>query len=69
MAQKELQNRVAQNSGKNDLQTSHPSINLGVKLDMCSTFEQPAVKISGLQICLSQLYSQNFNEILVIGNH
>ena len=32
------------------------SLNLGVKLDLCVLFVQTAVKMSGLQICLSQLY-------------
>ena len=40
-----------------DLQRSHPSINLDVKLDLCVPFVKTAVKISELQICLSQLYS------------
>ena len=55
MAQEELQNKAAPNSGKNDSLPSHPLINLGVKLDL--TLLQTAVKISGLQIRLSQLYS------------
>ena len=40
-----------------DSQRSHPSMNLGVKLDLCVPVVQTAVEMSGLQICLSQLYS------------
>ena len=40
-----------------DSQRSHPSISLGVMLDFCVLFVQSAVKVSGLQICLSKLYS------------
>ena len=39
-----------------DSQRSHPSMNLGVNLEFVS-FWQTSVKMSGFQICLSQLYS------------
>ena len=39
----------------NDLQRPHPLMNLGVKLFV--PFVQIALKMSGLQICLRQLYS------------
>ena len=42
---------------------SHNSMNLGIKLDLHVPFVQTAVKMSGLQICLNQLYSQ-FLQIL-----
>ena len=35
-----------------DSQRSHPSMDLGVKLDLRVLFVQTAVKMSGLQICL-----------------
>ena len=38
-----------------DSQRSHPSINLGVKLDLCPVCIN-CCEMSGLHICLSQLY-------------
>ena len=40
-----------------DSQRSHTSMDLGVKWDLSVLFVQTDVKMSRLQICLSQLYS------------